>query len=301
MRRTLVTTSVFTCANERSVQIDARLCWACSLFGSDSYRVTTRGQQNNFRRSGVDSGKPPQTRRTVPTEGWGGAVSDWAQADDYATLDEVFASPDFGRELTPETVAADPSFLPRRAGRRRGCRSGRGRDDGVRAYRSGDRSATVRSRRCVPPAPPCPSWPRSSSAVVRWACRSRARVPARKVAGRAGNHQSRTSRMNSGCPAGTAPRALERRQREHHHGLSCRRSCRCRLRRRAAAGAAAASASQHTSLVADTFPAPTPTTTPRPFLRRHRLTTTTDHATDDATRRQDRRCRVQRRRRQRQR
>src|SRR5580658_4852788 len=49
---------------------------------------------------------------TVPAaEELGGAVSDWFRADDYRTLEEVFESPDFTREVPPETLAAEPALL----------------------------------------------------------------------------------------------------------------------------------------------------------------------------------------------
>jgi hypothetical protein len=59
----------------------------------------------------LSSGKPLTDGQTVPAEGLGGAVSDWLRADDYTTLDQVFASPDFAREDPPEVPTAEPVLL----------------------------------------------------------------------------------------------------------------------------------------------------------------------------------------------
>ncbi len=38
-------------------------------------------------------------------------MSDWLRAEDYTTLEEVFSSPGFTRDLPPETLAAEPALF----------------------------------------------------------------------------------------------------------------------------------------------------------------------------------------------
>ena len=144
-------------------------------------------------------------------------MSDWLRADDYRTLEQVFASPDFTRELPPETLAAEPALLATAA-----VAPERPRQPCI--HHSDDRCATVPSRRCAPPAPQCRWWEHSSSAVVRSAFRWR---PHRTHTGRA--ERSITRRFPAGwisiARAGRGRGGQQRRrQRERSRGRRRRRA-----------------------------------------------------------------------------